>query len=95
MESSGVRTASHIGLWVLGIGIIVWLVYSATHTSSEQNRYAGGAESHDNHSTRWPFTIDLNFSCVPKEFIRADKSSVEVKNDKSITTNAVSVPVKH
>lgn len=90
MEDSGLRKASHIGLWLLGLGLLGWTVYQAFHSNNEFNRFAAGAESHDNHSTRWPFTIDLNFSCVPKEFIRADKSNVEVKNDKTnFSTNSV------
>lgn len=64
MENNGARLASHIGLWILGLGIVVWLVYSATHTQTEFNRYAPGATVSDNHSARWPLTLDFNFSCV-------------------------------
>lgn len=54
---------SHIILWVIIIGIGFYLIYSATHTQTENNKYAPGATINDNHSTRWPFTIDLNFGC--------------------------------
>lgn len=55
---------SHVGLWLVALSIVVWLVYSATHTSTENNRYAPGATVNDNHSSRWPLTFDFNFSCV-------------------------------
>lgn len=42
MEPNPVRTASHIGLWVIVIGIGVWLIYAATHTNTENNRYGSG-----------------------------------------------------
>lgn len=54
---------SHIILWVVIICIGIYLIYSATHTNTEYNRLAPGASSNDNHSIRWPFTIDLNFAC--------------------------------
>jgi len=56
--------ASHILLWVVVVIIAIWLIYSATHTTTENNRYAPGATVSDNHSNRWPFTFDFNFSCV-------------------------------
>ena len=55
---------SHIILWVVISGIGIWLVYSATHTNTENNKYAPGATVSDNHSSRWPLTMDFNFSCV-------------------------------
>lgn len=58
-----IRTASHIGLWIAMALVAVWLIYSATHTNTENNKFAPGSTATDNHSTRWPFTIDLNFSC--------------------------------
>lgn len=64
MENEGMRKASHIGLWILVLAIGGWLLYSATHSSTENNRYAPGSTSNDNHSVRWPLTIDLNFGCV-------------------------------
>lgn len=72
MEDPGLRKVSHIGLWLCVLGIGGWLVWSATHTTTENNKYASGATINDNHSTRWPFTIDLNFSCV--------KQGLEPKN---------------
>lgn len=92
MSDHPINVGSQVLLWVGLVAVAIWLIYSATHSSTENNKFAAGAESHDNHSTRWPFTIDLNFSCVPKEFLRADKSNVDFK---SISTNAVRIPVKN
>lgn len=55
------RKASHIGLWIIVIGIGVWLVYSATHSTTENNKYAPGSASYDVKITDWP----LSFGCVP------------------------------
>ena len=67
MNKKGQTTApslvSHIFLWIIILGIGAWLVYSATHSNTENNKYAPGATINDNHSTRWPLTIDFNFSC--------------------------------
>lgn len=63
-ESPGLRKASHIGLWILVLMIGGWLVWQATHTTTENNKYASGATVNDNHSARWPLTLDFNFSCV-------------------------------
>lgn len=65
MEPSPIRTASHIGLWIIVAGIGIWLIYSATHTHNERNTFAPGSTSNENHIVRWPLTIDLNLSCVP------------------------------
>lgn len=74
---------SHILLWLVVAGIGAWLVYAATHTNTENNRYAPGANVSDNHSTRWPFTIDLNFSCSRQGLM-----------DKGVKTNAITNSVK-
>ncbi len=63
------RLISHILLWIALVIVVAWLIWSATHGSTQNNRFAPGATVNDNHSTRWPFTLDLNFSCVPKEIM--------------------------
>ena len=63
-EKGQISTVSHVLLWIVIIGIGVWLIYSATHTNTENNKYAPGATVSDNHSSRWPLTFDFNFSCV-------------------------------
>lgn len=50
------RLASHIGLWILGIGIIIWLVWSATHSNTENNRYAPGSASYGITNTYYPLS---------------------------------------
>lgn len=37
-----IRTASHIGLWVAMVVVAIWLIYSATHTNTENNKYGSG-----------------------------------------------------
>ena len=64
---SPIRTASHIGLWIVVIGIGIWLVYSATHTSTENNKYAPNSNPTDitHNGFRLVDSIDLfNFSCA-------------------------------
>lgn len=56
--------ASHILLWVVVGTIGIWLVWSATHSTTENNKFAPGATVSDNHSNRWPLSWDFNFSCV-------------------------------
>jgi hypothetical protein len=77
------RLFSHIFLWIIVAGIGIWLIWSATHTNIENNKYAPGSTSNDNHSTRWPFTIDLNFSCSRispnKPIISNPEKSLEVQ----------------
>lgn len=68
-ENSNARLVSHILLWVIVVVIGAWLVWSATHSSTQNNKYASGSSSSDNHSTRWPLTFDFNFSCVPRELL--------------------------
>lgn len=41
-ENPTARKISHIGLWCVVAGIGVWLVYSATHTTTENNKYGSG-----------------------------------------------------
>lgn len=42
MESPELRKVSHIGLWILVLSIGGWLVWQATHTNIENNRYGSG-----------------------------------------------------
>lgn len=80
MENSPARLTSHILLWIIVAGIGIWLIYSATHTNTENNRFAPGSNSSDNHSTRWPLTFDFNMSCVRNDSLKALKPDVsEVK----------------
>ena len=62
-----IRTASHIGLWICVIVIGIWLIYAATHTSTENNKYAPGSNPIDytSNGIRLVDKIDLfNFSCA-------------------------------
>jgi len=64
---SPVRTASHIGLWICVFIIGIWLVWSATHTSTENNKYASGSNPIDytSNGLRLVDKIELfNFSCA-------------------------------
>jgi hypothetical protein len=63
-QISTASMVSHILLWIVVIGVGVWLVYAATHSNTQNQRIAPGATVNDNHSTRWPLTLDFNFSCV-------------------------------
>lgn len=66
MNTSPLRTASHIGLWIAVIGIGIWLVWSATHTSTENNKYAPNSNPTDitHNGLRLADDINLfNFSC--------------------------------
>lgn len=81
MNPTPLRTASHIGLWIAVVIIGIWLVYSATHTSTENNKYAPGSHPIDNTSNgiRLVDKIDMfNFSCAR-----------EGLKDDAITTNKV------
>jgi hypothetical protein len=67
MNPNPIRTASHIGLWIVVVLIGAWLVYSATHTSTENNKYASGSNPIDytSNGIRLVDKIDLfNFSCA-------------------------------
>lgn len=39
MANEDLRKVSHIGLWIVVFIIGAWLVWSATHTTTENNRY--------------------------------------------------------
>lgn len=71
----GVNTASHVLLWVILLAIGGWLIYSATHSSTENNRYAPGSASYDVKITDWP----LSFGCVPISVLQDKLKPVEVK----------------
>lgn len=43
MEPKPIRTASHIGLWILVIGLIIFLSWSAVNKKTESNDYAKGS----------------------------------------------------
>lgn len=47
MEDPNLRKVSHIGLWILVLAIGGWLVWSATHASTENTKNLPG--SIDNH----------------------------------------------
>lgn len=55
-EDPGLRKASHIGLWILGLGLLGWTVYSAFHGSIENNRYAPGSASYSINNTYHPLS---------------------------------------
>lgn len=42
MPDENLRKVSHIGLWIMVIIIGGWLVWQATHTNTENNRYGSG-----------------------------------------------------
>lgn len=53
MANESMRKASHIGLWIGLICIAGWLIWSATHTNTENNHYGSGTtpitlEEHNN-----------------------------------------------
>ena len=65
MNPNPLRTASHIGLWLCVVLIGIWLVWSATHNTS--NKYYADSKPTDikHDGFRLVDRIDLfNFSCA-------------------------------
>ena len=81
MEPNPIRTASHIGLWIIIVGIGVYLVYSATHTNTENNKYGSGTIpiTHETHNYG---LINLN-PCGALFNFTPDKPKA-IKNDRNI-----------
>lgn len=52
MIDENLRKASHIGLWIVVFIIAGWLVWSATHTNTENNKYGSGTipVTHETHN---------------------------------------------
>lgn len=59
LEDSGLRKASHIGLWISVVVIGIWLVYAATHTNTENNKYGSGTIPVSHNSTNYGL-LNLN-----------------------------------
>ena len=63
--------ASHILLWIIAIGIIIWLVWSATHTNTTRTVNLAGSTPTET-TVNKGFLSDLfeiNFSCIPRGLI--------------------------
>lgn len=75
--NEGVRTASHIGLWVAIIIIGIWLVYAATHTNTENNKYGSGTIPVSHTSNNYGL-LNLN-PCGILFTIGGEKKKAEIK----------------
>jgi hypothetical protein len=84
MNNSGQVTVHQILVWAAIILITGWLLWSATHSSHTTSSFGSGTTNNDNHSTRWPFTLDFNFSCVPQKIL-----DQEAERNKNVSTNSV------
>ncbi len=82
------RLASHIGLWIFAIGISIWLIYSATHTHTENNRYDSGSNPQETTVNKGFLSdlFELNFSCIPRGLINKTYNN-GVNSATSATTN--------
>lgn len=79
MESPELRKVSHIGLWIFVVIIGGYLIYSATHTSTENNKYAPNSNPTDikHEGFRLVDEVKLfNFSCAREGL---DQHKPEVK----------------
>lgn len=63
----GIRTASHIGLWIAVIGVGIFLTWSAVNKKSEDNTYRAG--SVDNSRVINVYPLGMAPGC---DFIKAD-----------------------
>lgn len=75
-------------VWILGIIIVGLMLWSAFIKPSDKSIYQPDSKPIENHITRWPFTIDLNFSCsrVGLDSSMKDKnvkSNIAINNLKS------------
>lgn len=73
METQPIRTASHIGLWALCIGIIIFLSWSAVNKKSEDNTYRAG--SVDNSKVINVYPLGMAPGC---DMIKADGTPVSL-----------------
>ena len=74
---------SHILLWIVIIGIGVYLIFRATHSTTENNKYAPNSNPTDitHNGIRLADDISLfNFSC--------SRQGLQDKGGKNVTTNA-------
>ncbi len=71
----GANTASHIGLWVIVVGLGIFLTWSAVNKKSDIDNYAKGANHVENHYTSWP----LSFACTPVDIMESLKPKTELK----------------
>lgn len=56
-------TTERVLVWLMGIAILGLVLWSAFIKPSDKNIYAPDSKPIANTITRWPFTLDLNFSC--------------------------------
>ena len=57
MNTDPIRTASHIWLNIAVVVIIIWLIYAATHTTTENNRYGQGSTHVEVIEHNWPLSV--------------------------------------
>lgn len=70
-----VSTGSHIALWLVVIGIGIFLTWSAVNKKSETDNYAKGSNHAEGHVTNYPFS----FGCVPIDVMDSIRGKAEAK----------------
>jgi hypothetical protein len=77
MEPNPIRTASHIGLWIAVIGLVVFLAWSAVNKKSETNEYQKGSDHLEAGVTNNYYPLSLGFGgCVA---LRPDGTPINKK----------------
>lgn len=56
-------TIERVLTWLIGIAILGLVLWSSFIKPTDKIAYAPDSKPVQNTITRWPFTIDLNFSC--------------------------------
>jgi hypothetical protein len=72
MDDQPVNTASHILLWICVLGITVWLVWSATHSTTNNDKFAPGS-AQISPSFAGLRLFDLYLGCIP---LKGEKPNV-------------------
>ncbi len=78
-ESPKLRKVSHIGLWILCLGLLAWTMWAAFHgkNNTKNNSFASGSkQSNVYHITRNYALASLNLALLPltmRGCTRADK----------------------
>jgi hypothetical protein len=64
-----IKTASHIGLWITVIGLVIFLAWSAVNKKSEDNTYQRGSVDASKVVNYYPLSLGGLFGC---EFIKSN-----------------------
>lgn len=80
-EAPNLRKASHIGLWFISLGVVGWLLWSATHNNTKNQRFSGDSKQTNNYHIVKNYALGfVDFALMPfniRGCVRPDKLDYE------------------